>query len=183
MRQDIYQQLASYRGYLEWDTFSTAYDNGALVGRPKVVIELYIKETGVPIRKPKVTEINTIPVKDPLSGFDTRAQALFWGAPDILQVSLSGWIITPLSGNSWATVDSAGSALGLGNICYPELIDAYIEGRMNKTINEGTQRRDPDRYITPHGSVYNNPIIAAWDWNFTLNRRKQTFSMTLWLEK
>lgn len=182
MRQDIVQQLADYRGVLHWDSFS-AYDNGGVVTRPAVDIPLYIKEHPLPFRKPKPTEIATVPTIDPMSGFDNSWQAVFWGAPDLLQITVSGWIITPIASGAFTPVDAAGSLLNLGNISYAELISAYIEGRMNQTIKGASQRKDPTYYISPQGHKYNNPIIAVWDPQYSPTMRKQPFSMTLYLEK
>lgn len=184
-RLDIAQMVADYRGVLHWNSFST-YSNGVSLTRPALDLPLFIKDHPIPVRKPKVTEVVTVPTIDPFSGKDTHASYLFFGSPDILQVVLSGWIITPKADStSWgATVDGSqsGTSLGLIEKSYGDIVAMYIEGEMNQTIGGAWQRKDPDYYITPHGQRYNNPKIATWDIQYTTNMRKQLFNMTLYLE-
>lgn len=193
-RSDIVQQLASYKGILRWN----GYVDGQGVTRPAIDVELYIKEHPIPIRKPKVTEIVTANTIDPYSGREAHSEYLFYGAPDVLQIALSGWIITPTavsntrtSGNAyWATTGWAPKAADgsditstVGNIPYGELVSAFLEGRMNPSINGGSQRKDPDSYISPYGNEYAKPVISLWECTFTTNMRKQQFNATLLLEK
>lgn len=161
MKSDIIQQLADYRGVLGWTN--------------TIEIPLYLKEHTIPQRKPKPTEINSVSSVDHKTGLDTTTQMLFFGAPDVLQTSISGFILTPWAGNSWSTP--------WGNINYAEVVSYMLEGILNRTPTGRPKRRDPDYYITPYGKKYEKPIIAVWEPAMTNNPKKQTFSATLYLER
>lgn len=176
MRLDIEQQLADYRGVLHWDGFN-AYDGGVLQARPAFDVPLFIKEHPIPTRKPKITEIVTVGTIDPNSGFDLRTEGMFYGAPDPLQVTIQGWIITPTLNNQYNT-----GYTNAGNMSYADIISAYLEGRMNMNLHGAYQRVDPTYYISPHGHKYPHPIIQSWEPTQTQNMRKVQFSMTMILE-
>lgn len=182
-RQDIYQQLASYRGILGWEAFTDAQGNN----RPKVEVELYIKDHPIPIRKPKLTEINTVTNFHPYESRETNTQALFFGAPDTLQLAISGWIITPIvvsgTGYAFSPKDVSGSVLPYGNVSYAEVIGAYISGKLNLSAVGSYQRKDPDYYISPYGHQFLVPTISVWSPQYAVNMKRQAFSMTLLLEK
>lgn len=173
-RQNAVSQLSDYRGVLHWNGFT----DGKGSVRSAIDIPMYIREHPIPLRKPKLTEVSTIPMKDVAGETDTSTQALFWGTPDLLQIQISGFLITPTVNKQWSITEFAGE-----NVSYAEIISAYIEGRLNLSSGGMWQRRDPDYYISPGGQRYNNPIISIWEPSYTPNRRKQQFSMTLLLEK
>lgn len=175
MRYDIAQQLTDYRGVLGWNAVGGKW--------PAIEIPLYIKDHPLPLRRPKVTEINTAPLNDPVSGYELSTQTIFFGSPDLLQISITGWMITPKSNNQFSPKDISGAALSVGNISYPELVMAFIEGRMNISATGAFNRKDPDYYVTPYGHRYNSPIISAFDASYSPTMKKQTFNMTLLLEK
>jgi hypothetical protein len=176
---DIVAQLASYRGFIGWNGFT----DGAGNVRPPVRIELFIKDHPLPMRKPKFTEVMSISQIDPRSNLDTAFKGIFFGAPDILQVAFSGWIISPVSNNQWALKDANGTTLNYGNISYTEVISRYLAGEYNLTVSGAARRKDPDYYITPYGQQYDKPVIAIWDPQYSSVRQKQPFTMTLYLEK
>lgn len=181
IRQDIAAMVADYRGLLHWNAVS-GYVNGSIVNYPAIDIPLYIKEMSVPIRQPKITEVATVPTIDPNSGFDLKAEGVFWGGPDPLTLTLTGWIITPVTNKVYTPVDATGSLLNIGNMSYGEIISAYLEGRMAQNQQDAVQRTDPAYFLTPHGQKYVSPHISIWDTSFTVNMKKETFSMTLILE-
>lgn len=176
MRSDIVGQLEDYRGVLTWNSFTEPYGS---TFHPTVEIPLYLKEMSVPSRRPKITEIVSVTEIDSASGMEVGSNFLFWGAPGALSVTLTGFLITPMNGNVWAPVSSTGTALNLGNVNYADIISAYIEGRMNKTITGGIQRKDPDYFITPNGHKYIRPIITSFEPQHTTNARKMQFTMAL----
>lgn len=176
---DITAQLASYRGFIGWNGFTDAAGNV----RPPVRIELFIKDHPLPMRKPKFTEVITTSQIDPISKLETGFKGIFFGAPDILQVAVSGWIISPIASKQWALKDANGAALSYGNISYAEVVSRYLAGEYNLTVAGAAQRRDPDYYITPYGQQYDKPTVALWDPQYSPTMRKQAFSMTLYLEK
>lgn len=173
-------QVESYTGQLGYS---------ATASTTSIIIPLYLKEKTVPIRKPVSQQINTI------SGFDaadmeTQVQATFFGAPEPLQTTISGWLITP-TGTSGAyrywkptsTGDSSGSNLGFDSMSYADIIMAYTEGRaMANDIYDPWRRIDPTHYIDPYGNMYLFPKILNFEAAYTPVAKKQTFSMTLWLE-
>lgn len=173
-------QIASYKGFLGWNAFV----DGSGVTRPATEVELFIKEHPIPVRRPKVTEVYAKNSIDPMTQYDTGFKAIFYGQPDLLQIQLSGWIITPITSSAWVPADLSGTPLSYaGNISYAEVINNYITGEYNQTSAGAFQRKDPDYYTSPHGQVWTNPIIASWEPEYTVNRRKQAFTLTLWLEK
>lgn len=161
MKSDIIEQLADYRGVLGWDS--------------SIEIPLFIKDHPIPQRRSRATEITTVPSADHKTGMDVTTQLLFFGAPDILQVSISGFIITPWDGNQWVTP--------FGNVTYGEIVSMFLEGVLNRSPTGYPQRRDPDYYITPYGQKYDKPIISVWDTSMTLHPKKQIFSATIYLER
>lgn len=173
-RQNALQQLSDYRGVLHWNS----YTDGALNLRAAIDIPLYIKEHPIPLRKQKLTEINTIPMMDVVGQRDTSTQALFWGTPDLLQIQINGFLVTPTAGSQWAIPEYPDE-----NVSYAEIISGYIEGRLNLTAGGMWRRKDPDYYISPGGQKYVKPIISVWEPQYTPVRQKQQFSMTLLLEK
>lgn len=166
----IAAQLTDYRGILHWN----GYTDGAGNVRPALDVELFIKNHPIPARKPKITEAYSLSQIDSASQKETGFSGLFWGAPEPLQVALEGWLISPVSGNTWATE--------YGNIPYSDIVSNYLMGDYNLTSGGARQRKDPDYYITPYGHRYDKPVIAIWDPQYTVNRRKQSFTMTLYLE-
>lgn len=180
MRSDIVAQLADYRGVFGWEAFVDSFSGQT---RPKIEVSLYIKETTIPMRKRKMTEINTVEQMDHRSQKSTTTALIFQGAPDILQVQISGWIITPYLNGVWTPTDINGTPLPYGNVNYGEIIAAYIEGTLNETPGGALLRRDPDYYISPYGQKYDKPIIATWECQYTVNPKKQTFTAVLYLER
>lgn len=179
--------LYPFRSRLVWN----AYINSAGVSIPRIEIEMFIKDYPIPVRKPKLTEINTLTQPDPVTGHERNAQGLFFGAPEPLQVSFSGWIITPVTpvysgatviGYKWRPVDYTGAALGWGNISYTQVISAFIQGELNPTTNGSLRRKDPDSFIAPYGQSFQNPVITSFSPQESVNMKKQAFSMTLLLE-
>lgn len=168
---DIASQVNRYKGILGW---SSPY---------ALEIEMFIKEHPIPVRKPKTTEISAVSQYEPTSLMNMDTPTMFYGSPDALQLQLSGWLITPKSGNQWAPTDRSGSVLNVGNLSYADIISGLITGRLNQSGGGGFVRKDPDYYISPYGHRYNSPIIAAWEPQYSVNMRKQPFSMTLFLEK
>lgn len=181
MRQDIAAYVSDYRGVLGWNGFF----DGLGTGQNAVEVDLYIKEHPIPQRRLKYSEINTMQHIDPYSKLDTAVHAVFEQAPDPLSVQIQGWMITPWSSssNSWATKDTSGNVLFSGTLCYPEIIQLYLDGGMNLNSAGVWQRKDPDYYITPYGQRYANPIIGSYDFSATPNPKKHQFSMLIYLER
>lgn len=183
MRQNAAQQLADYRGVLGWSSYTDGRGNF----RKATEIPLYIREQGIPMRRPQVTEINTATMLDPGSYKDTGVNAIFWGTPEPLQVLITGFIITPTLrvGDTvqWDPKALDASSLNYGNLAYTDIISAYIEGRLNLNVAGVWMRRDPNYFITPQGHKYNDPIIVQYEAQYTTSMRKQQFNMTLFLEK
>lgn len=181
--QDIVAQLTSYRGLLGWAGFT----NGRGDVIPAIEVELFIKEHPIPIRKPKITEVNTLLQKDPGSGLASNTQAIFLGAPDPLTLNLSGWIITPrtaVGGGQYKYDPKAlsGTSLNWGNISNAEVITAFLGGRVDVSAAGLGIRRDPDYYVSPQGSKYSYPTVMTWNPSYTVSQKKVAFTMTLGLE-
>lgn len=175
--------------------FPQVYDVPSATLYPVTLIPLYVKEHPVPVRKPKVTEINTMPMMDPSSQFETSVNVLFFGVPEVLQVAISGWMITPMTTTTdpanggtayqWnPTHDgtSTGTSLGLPGVNYGDLICAYLEGRMSRNAEGRWFRQDPVLYIDPYGRAYPKAIISTFEPGLGVVAKKQDFSMTLFLE-
>lgn len=175
MRLDIAQQLADYRGVLGWNAVSGKW--------PAIEIPLFIQEHPIAIRKPKILELATYGTADPISGKDQKVHYIFRGAPDLLTLTISGWIITPKVSNAFSPKDKLGADLNIGNISYGEIILAFIEGHMDISAAGSFNRKDPDYYITPYGQQYNGPVIQTFEMQYTPTMKKQSFNMTLLLEK
>ena len=183
-------QVADYRGLL---TFPQVTDAGTAtpITYPSITIPLYIKEHPIPVRAPKITEVNTLPVALPNATWQTGYSAMFFGAPSPLSLQLSGWVITPTTPinriSTWdPTTDGrfkkeGGTSLGLLNWSYGDLITAYLDGRMNRT-DQIWKRVDPISYTDPYGRVYTSPIVTSFEYNYVQPQKKQTFSLELWLE-
>lgn len=188
MRSDIYQQLAKYTGTLKWSAYTAP--NG--YSFPGLELPLFIKEHPLPIRRPKITEVNTIQQLDPATGTDFSTQTIFFGTPDPLQMNLSGWVITPIlrtgtSPENWTyrpTVDGAAgsTSLSMNGSSYVEVVMDLLTGFYNQNTAGSKLRKDPDFYYSPYGNVYTKPHILAWEGQFTASPKKQSFTMTLQLE-
>lgn len=182
IRPDFTQQ-SSFKGYIGWNAFTEALNN---VSRPAVQVELRIKEHGIPVRQPKIQEIVTASRFDPVEQRDISTAGMFYGAPDLLQVTISGVILTPKdSSDRYSPKDANGVALAnMTNMTYADIIQMYIEGSINRTIGGAWQRKDPDYFISPYGNTYSRPVIMTWEPGFVNTSSKlQSFSMTLALEK
>lgn len=163
--------ITKYEGHLVWEAASTT------IGQ-RLEIPLFIKDHPIPIRKPKVTEIHTVDTRDHRTGTDVSTHVLFAAAPEILQVSISGWLITPWIGTRWDPKNDVGTSIyaTVGNLHYGEIIGYLLEGRYGG-------RKDPDYYYSPYGMSYEKPVISTWDFGVTVNPRKQTFQSTIFLER
>lgn len=171
-------QSTNYGGQL---IFPSVRDWRVNTTYPSVTLPLYIKEMAVPTRKPKLSEINT-------GSSVTRGQAavagtfaIFYGAPEPLSVQLSGFFFTPMINSRWDLSTRYG--INIQDITLPELILAYVEGRMARNSSGVGTRIDPSSYTDPYGNIYTNPTIMSFDASFTPVRKKQTFNMQLWLEE
>lgn len=180
IREDIAAYLSDYRGILGWTGYTEVFSSAVI---PTIEIPLYVKESPIPTRRQKLTEISTLQTMDPGTQMETTTQIIFFGAPDILQVEISGWTITPTSNSVWAPVDASGSALGWGSISYNDIITYFIKGRLNRNAVGTWQRRDPDYYISPRGQRYNNVTVATYQPTAAPVQKKQPFDMTLFLEQ
>lgn len=171
----------------------------ATTSYPEVVIPLYIAEYQMPARVQKFQDIAT---NETLAdGYAAGFKAGFFSAPEPLQTTFSGWVITPMTAISglpaadivagtqaphqkWSpTTDgtATGTSLNLSYVNYAELILAYIEGRMDRTAQGGFIRHDPSEFVDPYGNVYTTVYITVFEANMTVTAKKQTFNMTLWL--
>lgn len=172
-RSDILAQVTDkYGGAIGWNSFTEPYTSAV---RPAFEVSLFIKDSTIPARRTKVTEIYTVPSLDHRSEMDTTTALLFTGAPEMLQVTISGFILTPVVNRVWQTP--------YGAYTYGEVVSMYLNGELNRTIGAAPQRVDPDYYVAPNGEKYTKPIIANWDTAQTLNMKKQTFSATIYLER
>lgn len=181
LRWDILDgNIGRYGGVLGWDSFTEPFTSTA---RPGIEIPLFLKEYAVPFRKPKLTEISTIQRVDPLGGHDISTNVLIFGMPDVLQTTMSGWIITPISNKVWQPYDITGTPLGWGQLNFADIITYFIEGRLNRNRGGAWIRKDPDYFISPGANKYNNPIIADFQPTATTVQVKQPFTMTLYLEQ
>lgn len=171
---NVSRQLESYKGILGWKAEAGKW--------PDIEIPLFIKNHPIPVRKPKITEINTVSVVDPMCFKEIGTAVFFAGTPDRLQLNLDGWLITPRFNKEFVPVDTNGAPLSFGNVTYGEIISAFIQGQMEQTPNEVLKRRDPDYYISPYGHEFLNPIIGNWSTQYSPVPIKQPFSLTLYLE-
>lgn len=180
-----YWQNIDYAATLNFDSVR---DNKMGVTYPQVSIPLFLKELPIPVRQPKIVEVNTA---NSFSGtYQKGFHGLFYGTPEPLIVQVSGWLRTPTTGSPkiWTpTSDGSqnfGNALaGLSHVSYGELILAYIEGRMQREASGAGYPKHPSIYIDPYGNVYANPVITSFEAAFTPILKKQTFSMSIWLEQ
>lgn len=173
--------VTQFRGFLGWNGFTNGQGNTI----PPIAVELYINNLALPIRKPKITEHASVSQIDPISGMQIGNAALFYGSPDVLQMELSGWIITLQdTSRNWLIHDANGSSISstFGNIPYSEVINAFLSGRVNVTAGGAPQRKDPDYYISPQGYKYLSPLLANYVPTFGVGAKKQFFQMTLYLE-
>ena len=149
---------------------------------PAITIPLYVQDYNLPVRGQKFQDVST--VDSVMSGYQAGARAGFFGNQEPLQTSLSGFIITPTSNTGFTpTTDGTktGTSLGLTSVCYPEIILAYMEGRMQRTAQGAFQRRDPAQFIDPYGNVFTSPYVISFEAQFTVTPKRQTFTMELWL--
>lgn len=150
---------------------------------PSVTIPLFASEYSVPVRTPKIQEIN---VQSPANiGFDDHYSGTFYGAPEPLKAQFGGFVRTPVINNVWSpTVDGTrnGVSLGLTYVNNVELVLAYIEGRMSRGSTGLGVRVDPTSFTDPYGNVYSNPVILSFEGAITAVMKKQTFTIQLWLE-
>lgn len=160
---------------------------------PQVItIPLFIQQIDIPIRKPKLTEVNTIPTHDENSFSDWSTQALFYGGQSLLISTMSGYLITPvvliadgISGQKYAQLapTTGLSTDPLLGYSYGDIVWAYLEGKLNQPNPNVFVRTDPSSYTDPFGNVYTNPVIQQ----FTCEHAptvtdQQKFTMTIYLE-
>lgn len=177
-----FTQQSSYKGLLGWNAYTEALNSTA---RPAVEIELWLKEYSIPIRQPKIQEVATATQFDPIGQRDISTAGIIYGGPDVLQVTMTGFLKTPKdSGLLFAPVDKSGAALsGMSDMTYGDIITMYIEGSLNKTVGGAWMRKDPDYFISPYGNTYTDPVIMSWEPSFVnTNSKLQSFSTTLMLE-
>lgn len=185
MRNNATIQLQQYGGLLVWEEYTEVYSGG---WRPQMQIPLYIKDFPIPFRNRKNQEVYTRPSQEHITGTETTTKMLFEGAPDILQVQFTGFILTPWDGSTWQLYIDGRATLGgltpiYSGFTYGEAVEMYVNGQMNRQVTGRPKRRDPDYFVAPYGQKYINPVIASWDTAFTVNPRKQTFSCALYLER
>lgn len=179
-----YWQTADYRGLLAFDTVTDAKSS---VTYPQVTIPLFLREMPIPVRQPKITEVNT--ANSFSSTYQKGFHGLFYGTPEPLIVQVSGWLITPTTGTPkiWTPTSDGtqnfANSLGLTHVSYGELILAYIEGRMQRESTGAGHPKHPSIYVDPYGNVYANPVITSFEASFTPILKKQMFSMSIWLEQ
>ena len=180
MQTDWINQLADYRGVLTFPGFSSA---------TPVNIPLYIKQHPIPVRKPKVSEITTIPTTLPAAApaWTSATGAVFYGSSEPLTLQLQGWVITPTISTTinWdPTYDGSfgGVSLGLLDWSYGDVICGYMEGRLGANSIGLWQQNDPVSYTDPYGRQYASPVITAFDYEYVNPHKKQSFNLTLWLE-
>lgn len=166
-RHNVASQLADYRGIFGWDS-------------PATEIELYIKDHPIPIRRMRPTEIYSSSQIDPRSQLETAFGGVFFGSSDLLQIAISGFVLTPTYPKSHASYPQFNTPFG--NISYAEVISNFLAGEYSTTSAGALQRYDPDYYITPYGHRYTKPIVAIWECQHTVYQAKQTFNATLYLE-
>jgi hypothetical protein len=173
-----------------WATGSTEY-GGALVFPsvsddvisrvyPEATIPLYLRDYAVPVRKSKPTEINTI--SQSINGYEGLYSAQFEGVPEPLTTSFSGWLITKQENGFWEPRGTQGGTMNLTGWSWADVIAGYIEGRIKRDATGRGRRQDPIWFVDPYGSRYPLPRIMLFDAGYTPIAKKQTFSMTLWLE-
>ena len=136
-----------------------------------------------------------------LLGYSSGTHAAFYGSPEQLQTQLTGFLITPMRARGTATPvwdpTTTGQAfatptahpftatpvnepsLGLVGVTYPEIILAYMEGRMEQEAYGAPVRRDPSQFTDPYGNIYTSVHVMAFEATFTVTAKKQNFSMTL----
>lgn len=182
VRADFTNQ-ASYKGLLGWNAFTESLGSKS---RPAIEVELFIKDHSIPVRQPKTQEVVTLTQFDPMTQRDVSSKGIFYGGPELLQATISGFLKTPKDGSLlFAPVDKSGAALsGMSDMTYGDIITMYIEGSINQTVGGAWQRKDPDYFISPYGNTYVSPVISTWEPSFVnTNSKLQAFSMTLTLEK
>lgn len=171
----------------------------ATANHPEVVIPLYVTEYSMPVRVQKFQDVS---MNESLAdGFASGFKAGFFAAPEPLQTTLSGFLITPMDEiaglpsaaplqgrqaphRKWCPTtngESTGTSLNLPYINNAELILAYMEGRMERTAQGAFVRKDPSEFVDPYGNVYTGVYVLTFEANMTVTAKRQTFSMTLWL--
>lgn len=188
------------------DGVEAALTYAATAQHPSVTIPLFITEFQLPVRGQKFQDLSTRGSQ--ISGYQADSKAIFFGTQEPLQTSFSGFTHTPMrprSGlatpvfdpiaavfpdqvlpqfatpieNPFTAVPATEPSLDIMHVTYPELILAYMEGRMHRTAQGAFERRDPSQFRDPYGNVYSNPIVMTFEAAFTTTAKKQTFSMTL----
>lgn len=182
LRSDFTQQV-SYKGLLGWNAYTEALGS---VARPAIEVELFIKEHGIPVRQLKTQELVTNVQFDPVEQRDMSTAGMFYGAPELLQVNLTGFIKTPKNSSSrFVPKDKSGTLLsGMTNLTYADIITMFLEGSINRTTGGAWQKKQPDYFISPYGNTYTKPAVMTWEPGYvSTNSKLQSFSMTLILEK
>jgi hypothetical protein len=191
---------------LNWSSQSLGAESSltyaATSEHPQITIPLFVSEYPMPSRVQKFQEINTPEFN--VMGYPGGTHAGFFGAQEQLQTQLSGFLITPMrargtatpvwdptaTGQSFATPTAypftatpvTEPSLNLVGISNPELILAYMEGRMEKEAYGARVRKDPSQFTDPYGNIYTSVYVMAFESTFTVTAKKQTFTMTLRLE-
>lgn len=182
IRPDFTQQ-ASYKGLVGWNSYTEPLNSTA---RPAIEIELFVKDHSIPVRQLKTQEVVTATRFEPVEERDVSTAGIFYGSPELLQVTLSGVLKTPKNSSlRFAPKDKSGTLLsGMTNLTYGDIITMFLQGALNRTIGGAFQRKDPDYFISPYGNTYTSPIISVWEPGYVNTSSKmQSFSMTLLLEK
>lgn len=193
MMQQITEGTTNYGGVLHWNAFTDNYTSTAY---PAIDVELWIKEHSIPARKKNTNEINTPSYYDSHADLDTGVNAIFEGAPELLAITLSGMLKTPISNNKPTSPYyypsrvgvylpmSGGSAITpLVSIHYGEIVMLLISGEINRTAGGAFQRKDPNYFIDGYGNKYTNPVIQSWEASTVGGSPKhQSFSATILLE-
>lgn len=184
MRQNYSSQTTTYGGALIY--------NPTVSFPLTITIPLFITTIDIPVRKPKLTEINTIPTHDENSFSDWSTSVVFYGGQGLLVSTFSGFFITPITqqpdgitGKKYSVfVPTTGnfSTDTLLGYTYGEIIWAYLEGKLNQPNTNVFVRTDPSTYRDPFGNSYSNPIIQQFESEQTSSTEKQTFTMSLYLE-
>ena len=156
-------------------------------------IPLWLSAADFPIRKPKITEINTVPTPDEWGVSDWSTHTMFYGAAGALTTNISGYFLTPTTPvvsldtnqlssqlNPTPPGDNSNTFFGYS---YADVIWAYLQGKLNQPSVYNFVRTDPTQYIDPYGNVYRGPVIQQFTADYTVGiTTKQPFTMTLYLE-
>lgn len=191
---------------LNWSSQSLGADSSltyaATSQHPEITIPLSLSEYPMPSRVQKLQEINTPEFS--VRGYSGSNHVGFFAAQEPLLTQFSGFLITPMRARNTATPVWDPTATGqmfatptknpftatpvtepsldLIGVNYPEIILAYMEGRMEKETYGARVRKDPSQFTDPYGNIYTSVYIMAFESTFTVTAKKQTFTMTLRLE-